>query len=116
MNSRTRIKTLTRETIAQNGPLFDSEEQMPRHVLTTGVGTILDARECLILITGQEKAGIAARAIEGPITSMVSASMTQVHTCCTAILDDEAAAELQHADYYRWVAENKPEWERIEWE
>ena len=111
MYSRTRAKALTPQTVAQNSPLFDNPEDMPRRAITMGVGTILDARRCLLLATGQEKAGIIAKAVEGPVTSMISASAMQLHPKCTVIIDEPAASQLQQPDYYRWLFENEPEWE-----
>ncbi len=111
IGSRTRCKALTPETIAQNAPLFDRPEDMPRRAMTMGVGTILDAKRCLMLVTGAEKAAIIAKAVEGPITSMISASALQWHPRCTVIVDEAAAAELTQTAYYRWIFENEPEWE-----
>jgi glucosamine-6-phosphate deaminase len=75
-----------------------------------GVGTILDSRRCLLLATGAEKAAILARAVEGPITSMVTASALQLHPKCQVVVDAAAAADLQGTDYYHWVFNNEPEW------
>jgi glucosamine-6-phosphate deaminase len=110
MQSRTRAKALTPETVAQNAPLFDNPKKMPKRALTMGVGTILDSKRCLMLVTGAEKAEIIAKAVEGPITSMISASALQLHPRCTVIVDEAAAAHLQQKDYYRWIYENEPEW------
>ena len=76
-----------------------------------GVGTILDAHRIVMLVTGAEKADILARAVEGPITAMVTASVLQLHQRCTVIVDEAAAGHLQGADYYRWIFENEPEWQ-----
>lgn len=111
MRSRTRCKALTPETIAQNQPLFNNPDHMPRRAMTMGVGTILDAKRCLMLVTGEEKAAILAKAVEGPITSMISATALQLHGKCTVIVDEEAASQLQNRDYYRWIFENEPEWD-----
>ncbi len=111
LHSRTRDKALTPITIAQNSPLFgDNPERMPRRALTMGVGTILEARRCLLLVTGKEKAAILAKAVEGPITAMISASALQLHPKCTVIVDEAAASELQEQEYYRWIFENEPDW------
>jgi glucosamine-6-phosphate deaminase len=75
-----------------------------------GVGTILDARELILLATGARKAAIIAKAVEGPITSMVSASAIQIHRSCKVIVDAAAAADLQGREYYDFVFENEPEW------
>jgi glucosamine-6-phosphate deaminase len=110
LRSRTRVKALTPTTIEQNASLFDDIEQVPRRAITMGVGTILESRRCLLLATGIEKAGIIAKAVEGPITSMISATTLQLHPRCTVIIDADAASELQGAEYYRWVFTHEPEW------
>ncbi len=112
--SRTRDKALTPTTIAQNAPLFPHPEDMPKRALTMGVGTILEARRILLLATGAEKAAIIAKAVEGPITSMVSASALQLHPKCTVIVDEAAAKELQGKDYYHWIFANEPEWRQYQ--
>jgi glucosamine-6-phosphate deaminase len=76
-----------------------------------GVGTILECRRCLLLATGPEKADIIGRAVEGPITAMISATSLQLHPRCTVVVDAAAASQLQGAAYYRWIFENEPEWE-----
>lgn len=110
LRSRTRDKSLTPVTIAQNAPLFDKPEDMPRRALTMGIGTILEARELLMLVTGESKAEILAKAVEGPITSMISATAIQLHEKCTVIVDEAAARFLQGRDYYDWIFQNEPEW------
>lgn len=110
LRSRTRVKALTPTTIKQNAPFFGSEDRVPRRAMTMGVGTILDARRCLLLATGSEKAYIIAKAVEGPITAMISATALQLHPRCTVVVDDAAAGQLQGAEYYRWIFENEPEW------
>ena len=75
-----------------------------------GVGTILDAREVLVLVTGAAKAEILAKAVEGPITAMISASALQLHPNCKVIADEAAAGRLTGRDYYDWIFENEPEW------
>ena len=86
---------------------------MPLHVITMGVGTIMDARECLLLAIGVKKADAAARMAEGPITADLPASVLQMHPRCRLIVDEDAAARLKRSDYYRWVYDNKPEWQRV---
>jgi glucosamine-6-phosphate deaminase len=111
LRSRTRVKALTPTTIKQNAPFFGGEEHMPRRAITMGVGTIMEARRCLLLATGDSKAHVIAQAVEGPITSMVTASALQLHPRCTVVVDEEAAVELKEKEYYRWIFENEPEWE-----
>ena len=113
LRSRTRVKALTPVTLEQNAPFFGSEEKVPRRAITMGVGTILEARRCLLLATGSDKACIIAKAVEGPITAMISATALQLHARCTVIVDEAAAGQLQGADYYRWIFENEPEWEEF---
>ncbi len=111
LRSRTREKALTPSTLAANAPFFGGDaSQMPRRAITMGVGTILDAHRCVMLVTGSSKAEILARAVEGPITAMVTASALQLHPHCQVIVDEEAAANLQGQDYNRWIFENEPEW------
>jgi glucosamine-6-phosphate deaminase len=111
LQSRTRVKALTPTTLKQNAPNFGSEDKMPRRAMTMGVGTILESRRCLLLATGESKAKVIAKAVEGPITSMVSATALQLHPRCTVIVDEDAAANLAEKEYYRWIFENEPEWE-----
>jgi len=101
--SRTRVQTLSKITRAQNAPLFLEPGQMPHRAITMGVGTILEARRCLLLATGPDKAGIVARAIEGPLTAMVTATALQLHPNCTIILDEAAAGKLRENDHYQRI-------------
>ena len=98
--SRTRVKTLTRETLRASAGDGKAEE-LPRVALTMGVGTLLDARAVLLLATGGAKARAVARAVEGPVTAQVTASALQLHAAVEVVLDEAAAAELARADYYR---------------
>ena len=110
MFSRTRMKALTPKTFEQNAPLFDSPEEMPRFAITMGVGTILEAGQCLLLVTGANKAGVLAKAVEGPVTSMISATALQLHPDCTVIVDADAASRLEQQEYYRWIFDHDPQW------
>ncbi|QSH41226.1 glucosamine-6-phosphate deaminase [Lentisphaerota bacterium ZTH] len=109
--SRTRQKALTPETYEQNSPLFDNPQDMPKRAFTMGVGTILDAKRIVMLVTGPEKAEILAKAVEGPVTSMISASALQLHPRVVIIADEDAAVKLEGKNYYRWIFQNEPEWE-----
>src|SRR6267142_6630517 len=113
LRSRTRVKALTPTTLKQNAALFGSEEKMPRRAITMGVGTIIECRRCLLLATGDSKADVIAKAVEGPITSMISATTLQLHPRCTVVVDEEAAGILAGKDYYRWIFANEPEWEEF---
>jgi len=110
LRSRTRDKGLAPATLKQNGIYFDPPESMPRRAFTMGVGTILDARRILMLVTGKSKAQIIAKAVEGPVNSMISASAIQFHNHATVIVDEEAASCLEGTEYYRWNFENEPSW------
>ena len=108
--ARTRAVVLSPETLKQNGGYFGGEEHMPRRALTMGVGTILESRRCLMLVTGAAKSVMLARAIEGPMTSLISATALQQHPHCTVICDAEAAADLTLRDYYDAMFREDPAW------
>lgn len=103
--SRTRLKVLTDETIADNRKFFEAGEAMPQCAITMGIGTILEARKILILATGEAKAEAVERAIEGPITASVTASCLQLHADVTFVIDEGAASRLKQKNYYRRVME-----------
>ncbi len=107
LGSRTRLKTLTKQTIDDNARFFSKEEEVPRFAITMGVGTILEAKKILMLANGPKKAEIVAEAIEGPVTAQVSASVLQLHRDVVVILDAEAGSRLKRADYYKWVYQEK---------
>jgi glucosamine-6-phosphate deaminase len=111
--SRTRIKTLTRRTRADNARFFDSPDEVPRHVITQGIGTILDARHLVLLATGEGKADAVARAVEGPVAALVPASALQLHPHATIVVDEAAASGLELADYFRAAFAAKPEWQGL---
>lgn len=111
--SRTRIKTLTPRTRRDNVASFGSTENVPFHVITMGVGTIMEAREVVLLAFGAKKAAAVAAAVEGPITAMSPASILQMHPVAKCIVDEAAATRLARIDYYRWVYEQKPEWQKL---
>ncbi|MFC4242336.1 glucosamine-6-phosphate deaminase [Gryllotalpicola reticulitermitis] len=108
--SRTRIKTLTPKTRADNARFFDSPEQVPTHCVTQGLGTILRARRLVLVAQGAGKADAVAAAVEGPVSASCPASVLQLHEFATVVVDEAAAARLTNADYYRYVWQNKPGW------
>ena len=110
LRSRTRVKALTPTTIKQNATAFKGADKVPRRAITMGVGTILEARRCVLLATGSKKSSIIANAVEGPITALISATALQLHPRCVVVVDERAAAKLQGAEYYRWIFANEPEW------
>jgi glucosamine-6-phosphate deaminase len=106
--SRTRVKTLAPRTRADNARFFDSPDAVPVHCLTQGLGTILEARELLLVAQGSAKAAAVAAAVEGPVTSMCPGSALQLHPRATVVVDAAAAERLQLLEYYRWTWANKP--------
>lgn len=110
LSSRTRLKTLSSRTRIVNAPWFDGR-QVPRHVLTQGVGTILDARHLLLLATGEDKADALERALEGPVTAMVPASALQLHRHVTVLADEAAARRLSLVEQHRETHHHKPSWQ-----
>jgi glucosamine-6-phosphate deaminase len=111
--SRTRIKTLTERTRNDNARFFGSVESVPIHVITMGVGTIMDARQVLLLAFGGRKARAVANAVEGPVMAMNPASILQMHPVAKCLLDEPASVRLARLDYYRWVHDHKPDWQRF---
>jgi glucosamine-6-phosphate deaminase len=110
--SRTRVKTLTEETRADNARFFDSADDVPRHCLTQGLGTILQARHLVLLAFGDAKADAIAGAVEGPVSSSLPGSAIQLHPLVTVIVDEAAGAKLAHREYYRFAWENRLPFEK----
>ncbi|QDY75443.1 glucosamine-6-phosphate deaminase [Streptomyces qinzhouensis] len=111
--SRTRIKTLTEQTRKDNARFFDSIDQVPHHVITQGIGTILEARHVVLLATGESKADAVALAVEGPLSALVPASALQLHPHATIVADEAAASRLKLGDYFRATYAAKPAWQGI---
>ena len=107
LGSRTRLKTLAESTIGDNARFFDREEDVPHFAFTMGIGTILEAREILLIADDEKKAEICAEFIEGPVTARITASTLQLHPRVVVVLDEAAASKLKQADYYHWVQEQK---------
>lgn len=114
LGSRTRLKTLTEQTVRDNARFFESEEEVPRFAVTMGVGTILEAQRLVLTASGEEKAEPIAQCIEGPVTAQVTASALQLHRDVVIVIDEAAASQLEHVDYYRWVYEQKSRIAEIE--
>ena len=110
--SATRVKTLTEQTRIDNARFFDSLDDVPRHCLTQGLGTILRARHLLLFAFGEAKAAAIAGAVEGPVSSSLPGSAIQLHPLVTVIVDGAAASQLEHADYYRFAWDNRLDFER----
>ncbi len=106
--SRTRIVTLSQSTIDANAPYFnDDKKAVPELAITMGIATIMEAKQCLLLANGNSKSVAIAKAIEGPITSMVPASILQMHPDTVILLDEAAASDLKEVDYYNRSYANK---------
>ncbi len=113
LGSRTRIKTLTQSTRNDNQRFFPTLDDVPRHCLTQGLGTIMDARHIVLLAQGNSKADAIAQVCEGPITTMCPGSILQLHEHATVIIDEGAASRLRLADYYKETFAAKPQWQRF---
>jgi glucosamine-6-phosphate deaminase len=112
--SRTRIKSLTRQTREDNARFFDGDtEAVPRHCLTQGVATILAARHLVLMAFGKGKAEAVHHLAEGPVSAMWPATALQLHPHVTVFVDDAAASRLQLGDYYRETFQAKPSWQGI---
>ncbi len=105
LKARTRVKTLTKETLKNN---FGSTEG-PRFAITMGIGTIMDAKEIILVAIGEEKAKAISHMVEGPVTASCPASVLQLHPKVKIIIDFEAAHLLERKEYYMWVWEHKKE-------
>jgi len=111
--SLTRVKTLTEKTRADNARFFDRIDDVPRHCLTQGLGTILRAKHLVLLAFGEAKAEAIAAAVEGPVSASVPGSVVQLHPRVTVIVDEAAATGLANADYYCHAWANRFDWERF---
>lgn len=112
--SRTWVKILSRKTIEDNSRFFQRPEAVPRHVISMGIGTILEAEHCLVLAFGEKKAQAVLEMIEGPVTARCPASALQLHQRTTVLLDEPAAAKLQYRSNYAWVEANKLDWQKYD--
>jgi glucosamine-6-phosphate deaminase len=108
LGSRTRVKTLTEQTRRDNARFFTSADEVPRHVITQGLGTICDARHLVLIATGSHKAEAVAAAVEGPLGASCPASVLQLHPHVTVVVDEAVAAHLKNADFYRYALKYKP--------
>ena len=111
--SRTRIKSLIEQTRRDNARFFSSLADVPHHVLTQGLGTIMEARHVILLATGAQKAQAVREFVEGPVSAICPASILQFHPHATVLLDEAAASALKLADFYRHTYDNKPAWQGI---
>ena len=111
--SRTRIKSLIEQTRRDNARFFRSLAEVPHHVVTQGLGTILEARHVILIATGAQKAPTVRDFVEGPVSAICAASVLQFHPHATILLDEAAASSLKLADFYRHTYDNKPAWQGL---
>ncbi|MGP9501847.1 glucosamine-6-phosphate deaminase [Specibacter sp. AOP5-B1-6] len=111
--SRTRIKTLAEQTRQDNARFFDNIDQVPHHVVTQGLGTIMDARHLVLVAYGEGKADAVRDFVEGPVAAACPASILQFHPRATVIIDEAAASKLAGAASYRNAYSNKPVWQGV---
>ena len=96
LNSRTRIKTLTEDTLIANSRFFDNDlTKVPKYALTIGVATLLDAEEVLILATGHNKALAVQAGVEGCVNHLLTISALQMHSKAVLVCDEPATQELK---------------------
>ncbi len=110
--SRTRLKSLTTDTIIANSRFFDNDiRQVPKTALTVGVGTIMDATEVMILVNGHHKARALYEAIEGSVNHMYTVSILQMHKKGIIVCDDASTVELKvgTVNYFKDIERNNLE-------
>lgn len=108
LSSRTRVKTLTKQTRIDNARFFDGDvEAVPKHCLTQGLGTIMQSRHIVLIATGTGKAEAVHQLVEGAVSALWPATILQHHPHVTVLIDDDAASQLQLADYFRYVHANR---------
>lgn len=101
--SRTRVKTLTPDTVKANQRFFDDGEFQPHLSITMGIGTIMEARQILLLATGESKAAAVRATVEGPLAARCPASILQMHPKARLVLDRAAASQLEDVAFYQYI-------------
>ena len=101
LSSRTRVKTLTENTILNNARFFNDNEFQPSIAVTMGIGTIMDADNIILIGLGKHKSKAVADLVEGPISSFCPGSILQNHQNVVIVLDNLAAFDLKLYDYYK---------------
>ena len=112
--SRTWVKILSEQTMRDNAVYFDRPEDVLRHVVTIGIATVMETRYCLLLANGAKKADAVRNMIEGPVSASCPASILQMQRRVTIVLDEEAAYLLTFKDHYKWVEQNKLDWQKLD--
>ena len=79
-----------------------------------GIATVMETRHCLLLANGAKKADAVRNMIEGPVSASCPASILQMHRRVTIVLDEEAAYLLTFKDHYKWVEQNKLDWQKLD--
>lgn len=111
LRSRTRLKTLTKETREDNAVHFSESSRIPIHVMTMGLGTIMEAKQIILMAFGKDKAQAVSLCVEGPVSAFVPASILQFHNNVKIVIDKEASSLLKNREYYEWVYAQKPDWQ-----
>lgn len=107
LGSRTRLVYLTKQTIDDNSRFFETRDDVPKTAISMGVGSILEARQCVVVVNGANKASALAAAAEGPVTCMITSSALQLHPDTIIFCDEAAAADLTMREYYDWIQHQK---------
>jgi len=114
LGSRTRVKTLVRQTREDNARFFGGDvDAVPTHCLTQGLATIMAARHLVLLAQGEGKAEAVRHLVEGAVSARWPATVLQLHPHVTVLLDDAAASRLDLADHYRETWAAKPAWQGL---
>lgn len=100
LRSRTRIKTLTAQTVKDNARFFKTGEFQPELAITMGIETIMESRHVMLVATGANKTAAVRAMIEGPVSASCPASILQFHPKATIVLDTEAAVLLENTQFY----------------
>ena len=100
LTSRTRVKTLTQDTIIANSRFFEGNvDLVPKTALTVGVGTVMDARSVMLMVNGHNKARALHHGVEGGISQQWTISALQMHPKAIIVCDEDACAELMVGTY-----------------
>lgn len=107
LSSRTRLVSLTPQTIKDNSRFFKKAADVPKQALSMGVGSIMEAKKIILLAFGKNKADAVAAAVEGGVSQFCTASALQMHENAWFFCDEEAASRLKLKKYYAWRAESE---------
>lgn len=107
LTSRTRVKTLTQDTISANQRFFSEDEFQPYLAITMGIGTIMESREIILIATGENKAAAIKHTVEGPISASCPASILQMHAKALVVVDEAAASQLDNIEFYQYIEQEQ---------